>query len=780
MKKTFTLFLSFLFLVNLVFSQSQPQKPTVMKACYFDVSPPLRDVLQKYTYRDDNSWKENVVKNTLNVFNPNSNKPDPYFPDPVRQSSFGQILSDTTIQNFEGVGFSGSFPPDTDGDVSPDYYFQVVNTKYKIFNKTGGSVYGPYNSSSIFTGLPYNSNDGDAVVLWDENAGRWLFSQFSVNNSNGKFYENVAISQTGDPTGSWYRYSFEFTIMPDYPKLSVWRDAYYMTIRRFTAGGNWIGPAACALDRTKMIAGDASASMVMFNLPSSSEGPLSLDCDSEFPPVGTDNFVCYLVQSPPQLNMYDFHVDWANTSNCTFNLATSITISSFGTMGSNVIPQLGTGQKVDAFSRKGLMFRMPFRKFTNYWSTLASFTVGVSGRAAIRWMELRNTGSGWSLYQEGTYAPDNTNYRWMPSIAMDTAGNIALGFNISSTSMYPSIRYTGRFKNDALGTMTLGEKGIINGGGSQTDPLGRWGDYSAMTVDPVAPGTFWFTTEYFSVTSDASWQTRIASFSLGNAFASYATASPMSLCQGSDSVTLKAVAYGGSGNYTFSWSSIPSGFTSNLQNPKAAPIVNTKYVCVVSDGAQTRHDTTMMVAVYGAAYTFAGNDTIVDPSTISIDLHGIQNYCRQTQWQTTGNGTFGSNSQLNTTYTFGSNDKANQIVRLKLVGLATPPCTGSHTDTMTVFLWPVGIHETTGKKASLSIQPNPAKENVTIIIDGIEKSSGTLTLLNMNGQTVYSSELVPSSATVTKQIDLSNFARGIYIVKLKTDLSVETKQLIVQ
>jgi hypothetical protein len=782
MKKIFTIIVGSLLMVNFGFSQSQPEKPIVIKANYFDVSPPLRDMVQHASTTTDLSWKENVVKNTLNIFSQDNDNMDASFIDPVRQSANGKLSSDTTIQNFEGVSANGGLPPDTDGEVSADYYFQVVNTKYKIFNKSGATILGPTANSAIFTGLPNNSNDGDAVVLYDENAGRWVFSQFSLPNyPYGPFYENVAVSVTGDPTGEWYRYQFTFSIMPDYPKLSVWKDAYYMTIRRFSAGsGTWIGPSACALDRQKMLVGDVSAAMVMFNLPTTSEGPLSLDCDSEFPPDGTPNNVCYLVMSPPTLNMYSFHVDWVTTSNSTFSLTTSVPIAAFTTMGGNVIPQPGTSQKVDAFSRKGLMFRMPFRKFSDHWSAVACFTVNATGRAGIRWMELRNTGSGWSLYQEGTYAPDNLHYRWMPSIAMDTSGNIALGYSISSSSIYPSIRYTGRLKNDPLGTMTIAEKGMMVGHGSQTDASGRWGDYSAMVVDPSAPGTFWYTNEYYSSTSGAGWQTRIASFSLGNIFASYATASPAVICLGSDSIQLKAFAYGGSGSYTYSWTSIPAGFTSTLKEPKAAPVENTRYVCEVSDGTQTRMDTTNLVKVYQLPYTFAGNDTLMDPTSVSIDLHGVATNYRMFQWQTTGNGTFANNAALNTTYTFGTLDHSNKSVTLKLVAVASPPCTGSYTSSRYVGLYPVGMENLSDKKLGISIQPNPARETVTITVNGLTNGTAGLTLLNMNGRTVYSADLVPVSNTATRQIDVSNIARGVYVVRVKTDTAVETKQLVLQ
>jgi hypothetical protein len=394
-------------------------------------------------------------------------------------------------------------------------------------------------------------------------------------------------------------------------------------------------------------------------------------------------------------------------------------------------------------------------------------------------MELRNTGSGWNLYQEGTYAPDAANHRWMPSIAMDATGNIALGYSISSTSTYPSIRYTGRLASDPLGSMTIAEKGIINGGGSQTDASGRWGDYTAMSVDPAVPGTFWYTNQYYSTTSGANWQTRIASFSIGNAFASYATASPGLICAGKDSVQLKSIAYGGSGTYTFSWSSVPAGFTSTLQNPKAAPTQNTQYVVSVNDGTQTRIDSTFTVTVAPAPVVFAGNDTIVDPTADTLQLHGIAENVRIIQWQTSGDGTFSSTSQLNATYTFGSADKTTKSVNLKLNAAVNAPCSNT-SSTRHISLWSVGVQDISKNGTSLSIQPNPAKESVSITISGLENKATTLVLLNMSGQTVYTADLIPSSDKFTQKIGLSSFAKGVYVVRLKTDGSTETKQLVIQ
>ncbi|HNY02356.1 MAG TPA: hypothetical protein PKG48_07210, partial [Bacteroidales bacterium] len=483
MKNTFILAACLLLAPAFSFSQETGQKPIVMKPVYFDVSPPLIDMVQKSDVIIDHSWKEGIVKNKLNTLSHDEGDNSYVGVDPVVQPFFGDQVTDTTIQNFDGVGANGSYPPDTDGDVGPNHYMQVVNCRFAVYDKNGNKLMGPSNNSTIFNGLPNNSNDGDAIVLYDENADRWLFSQFSLPNyPNGPFYENVAISQTNNPTGSWYRYQFQFSDMPDYPKLAVWGDGYYMTIRRFSAGsGSWLGPAAVAMERDKMIAGQATAQMVMFNLPSSSEGTQAADCDSDFPPAGTPCPVCYLAMTATgSVRLYDFHVDWTTPANSTFAQSASIPISAFTTYTGNAIPQKGTSQKLDAMSGKRIMFRMPFRKFNDHWSMLLSTTVNAGGTAGIRWLELRNVAGTWSLYQEGTYAPADGNYRWMGSIGMDSLGNIALGYSVSSSNLFPSIRYTGRLANDPLGQMTIAEKGIINGGGSQTNSDGRWGDYSAM------------------------------------------------------------------------------------------------------------------------------------------------------------------------------------------------------------------------------------------------------------------------------------------------------------
>ena len=158
------------------------------------------------------------------------------------------------------------------------------------------------------------------------------------------------------------------------------------------------------------------------------------------------------------------------------------------------------------------MWRLQYRNFGTHQTLVGNFTVDASGKdqAGIRWFELRKMGAGnWTLHQQGTHAPDD-DHRWMGSIAMDKNGNIALGYNASSATMHPAIRYATRLATDAPGTLQT-EASIIEGGGSQT-VFNRWGDYSSMNVDPVDDCTFWYTSEYYSTISPGSWRTRVGVF----------------------------------------------------------------------------------------------------------------------------------------------------------------------------------------------------------------------------------------------------------------------------
>jgi hypothetical protein len=440
----------------------------------------------------------------------------------------------TSLLSFEGVNnINGVLPPDTVGDVGPNHYVQAVNLAFAIYDKTGNKLYGPANINTIwggFGGYCESTNDGDPIVLYDHLADRWFISQFALPRFPfGPFYQCIAVSQTPDPTGAWYRYAFEYSRnkMNDYPHFGVWPDGYYMSVNQFSAGSlSWGGQGVAVFERDKMLNGQA-ARMIKFDLYATDAnlgGMQPTDLDGPVPPAGAANIFAEIDDdawgySPDQIQMWAFHADWVTTTNSTFTKIGALPVAAFDTEmcgGSrNCIPQPG-GTAVDAIADR-LMYRMQYRNFGAYQTIVANHTVDVNGsnQAGVRWYELRNSGSGWSIYQQGTFAPDANN-RWMASTAMNGQGEIGLGYSISSSSVYPSVYFTGRLASDPLGQMTLGEGSIVNGSGWQDHSAGRWGDYSNLSVDPVDDCTFWYTQEYYTdrTSGGANWQTRIGKFQL--------------------------------------------------------------------------------------------------------------------------------------------------------------------------------------------------------------------------------------------------------------------------
>ncbi|HEY2713566.1 MAG TPA: hypothetical protein VGI60_13710 [Chthoniobacterales bacterium] len=451
-------------------------------------------------------------------------------PDLVIQS--GQMLRQlaptiTPILNFAGIPFPGVIcncaPPDTDGEVGQTQFVQIVNEGYQVFDKTtGSSIFGPASIESVWTGMGgvcQTTGEGDPVMLYDQIANRWLISQFA----NGLHDECIAVSTTNDATGTYNRYDFHLgsSNLFDYPKLSVWPDAYYMSMNLFNSSGTaYLGPQVFAFDRTKMLAGQTATMVTFPSLGSAFPPILPGDLDgSTLPPSGAPNpFV--LLPDTNTYRVYHFHVDFAIPTNSTFTL--------FGTSPAAAwtqlcpftracVPEQGQSSAnwVDGIGDR-LMFRLAYRNMGDHESLVGNFTVNASGVAGIRWFELRGITNGpVSTFQESTYSPDST-WRWMGSIAMDNQGNMALGYSASSSSIFPQVRVTGRLASDPINTMTLGETHLVDGAGAQTDTSNRWGDYSAMSVDPVDDQTFWYTQEYYDSTSSFNWRTRIGNFKLAS------------------------------------------------------------------------------------------------------------------------------------------------------------------------------------------------------------------------------------------------------------------------
>ena len=439
----------------------------------------------------------------------------------VQRSLAAPNMPSTTL-NFDGIPFPGvncnCAPPDTNGEVGLSQYVQIVNTGLQVFDKsTGNSVFGPVAITSLwqgFGGVCETSGFGDPVALYDQLANRWVITEFAGTSIPTD--ECVAVSQGSDAAGSYFRYAFHLgSNFFDYPKLGVWPDAYYMSMNVFNSSGTaFLGPQAFALDRTQMLAGNPATFIATALGAPTDDGYMPADLDgSNPPPAGAPNpFLSVGLNSTWPLHR--FHVDFANPANSTFNLGGTLTPAPFTAIcgGGACVPQLGTADVLDTLGDRG-MFRSAYRHFADgHEALVGNMTVSSGGVAGIRWFEINNATSGTpGFVQESTYQPDST-WRWMGSAAMDGNGDLALGFSASSAAINPQIRYAGRLSSDPPNTLAQGEAHLFDGTGSQTDTVSRWGDYSDMTVDPVDDCTFWYTQEYYQVTSSFNWRTRIGNF----------------------------------------------------------------------------------------------------------------------------------------------------------------------------------------------------------------------------------------------------------------------------
>src|SRR5438445_5713680 len=222
--------------------------------------------------------------------------------DPVLQDSAATGVTLQAGIAFDGIGlgFYGAnarafdvvaVPPDPQGDVGPDHYVQIVNASFAVFSKSGKPLFGPVPTRTLFSGFgaPCDGHDdGDGVVLYDPLADRWLVAQFALVTSPQRFHECVAVSTSGDPTGSWARYDYAYSDFNDYPKFGVWPDGYYVTYNSFTSpsGGTFQGITYCAMNRARMLAGDpAEQQCILIRDPISGATPADLDGTLP-PPLG--------------------------------------------------------------------------------------------------------------------------------------------------------------------------------------------------------------------------------------------------------------------------------------------------------------------------------------------------------------------------------------------------------------------------------------------------------------------------------------------------------------
>ncbi len=498
----------------------------ILEGAFLGETPPLRDIPQL----SDEEWAIMVEKAERKRLNPkvrtrsfpNAETALPRGADPVwQQQSGGSRESLAPLQLING-GDSPYFPSDANGTIGPEHYMQTINTIYTIYDRAGNLLAGPAALNFLFYGTAgSNYNDGDPIALYDEQADRWLMAAFSVSGDND--YLLIAVSTSNDPTGSWYKYSFDVADMPDYPKFGIWRDGYYVGTNTY---GNW---DIYVLQRSQMLAG-LSPMGVAFDNPWRPGPSIDFHCvppvdnDGTFAPEGSPGLFITLNDDAvgggsDELWILELDVDWATPANSTLSRSQQIAVASFdsnfGTSWAN-ITQPDTTLKLDAIPQV-IMNPPQYRNFGDYETIVCCHTVDVNNtdRAGIRWYELRRSGGGpWTIRQQGTYAPD-AHSRWLGSIMLNGSGELALGYSISSSTVYPGIRCTGQSSDAyaaASGTMDVPEEIIQNGLDFQKF-TSRWGDYAAMQVDVHDDETFWFTSQYIG--TGGTRKTRIATLQIG-------------------------------------------------------------------------------------------------------------------------------------------------------------------------------------------------------------------------------------------------------------------------
>ena len=528
--------------------------------------------------------------------------------DQAIQPTGGAAPAPGTTTNFPGLDFANfgaGWPPDTNGDVGQSYYIQTVNTSIGIFSKAGGPPVAAFTFNAFFdgTGTPCDANNqGDPVVVYDPLGHHWIISDFAFSSSHGPFYECFAVSKGEDPTATngWWFYALQTDAgadFPDYPKLGVWPDGIYMTANMFgTRGrGTFSNVRIWALNRDELESG-GPMTVVSTDLPLNVGGAtifsvLPSNVRGTPPSSGSPNLLTEIWGSGA-VRVWKAAVNWS-TPSLSLSGPTVVSVPGWTTAPATV-PALG-GSNLDTLQER-LMMQNQYRNINGVESLWLTDTVAgpSSGQAAIRWYQLNVTGGTVSTtpVQASTYSPDSSS-QFMPSLAVDKNGNMAIGYSVSSSSMYPAIRYSAQLASSlpgSLNTLDQTETSLIEGAGSQTT-YSRWGDYSAMTVDPVDDCTFWYTNEYYA-TSGSDWQTRIGSFKLAGCdttvtpdFSLSATPASQTVTQGSSTgYTVTVNPSGGfSGSVDLSvTSSLPTGVTAAF-NPASTATSSTLTVTTSSN-----------------------------------------------------------------------------------------------------------------------------------------------------------------------------------------------------
>ncbi len=678
-----TLILCGLALTTLAFAKTNKDKTIVTYPSAFAVSQPVADLPI-----DESLFATREVPEPRPV--PHAIAAPGLQEDSVLQKENGPLVSATLGIDFDGIPAQNYAPSDSNLAVGPNHIVETVNVRLAVYNKSGTLLSGPTNFTTFFAPLGGNCAGGasDPIVNYDRLADRWVISDIGYTGS-APFMECVGVSKTNDPTGAYFLYGYSFgSNLNDYPKLSVWptaSNAAYLATYNIFGGLGFMGADLCGFDRTKMLVGTPSAAQLCKITPITEGGYLPSDMDGPTAPTdGTPGvFISWQNTNPGQLYLRKLTLNFAGGT-ATLSAPTTISVANFVQACPSCVPQTGTTQTLDTLSDR-VMYRFAVRHFADHDRAVVNHAVqtGTGSQVAVRWYELYDPAGAVTVNQQGTFAPDTT-YRWMASIAEDKNGDIGVGYSASSSSIHPGIRFTGRVPTDASGTMES-EASILVGTGSQSgNNLARWGDYTAMQVDPSDDCTFWYVDQYEKVTGSFNWNTNIGSFAFtgcGGGGGPAVTLSPTSLVFGKTVVgttaTGKTVTLSNTGSATLNISSI-------AVSGDFAPVTSTKPCgSTLAAGANCIIKVTFTPTQLGAR---TGNITLTDnasnsPQTVPLSGTGIAPVTLTPTSATYAAQTVGTTS-LPKTFTL----KNNQSVTLSSIVISTTGDFSVSTTTCTTSL----------------------------------------------------------------------------------------------
>jgi len=454
----------------------------------------------------------------------------------------------TPSVSFKGLDFNtwgAGWPPDTVGDVGPNHYVQAVNTAVGIYSKTGTQL-AAFTFNTLFaplgaaTACGANQNAGDPTVVFDRLGGHWFVSDFAFADPNGDlppFYQCIAVSKGNDPvTSGWWLYAIRtddatHPWFADYPKMGIWPDALYMTANMFSPT-TYQEVRIWAFNRADLESGLPVRTIIVdqgnVNVASMLPGNLR----GLTPPANRENILVSESSTLFAFEVWKFRPDFVTPASSTFTGPTNVSQTSYTVAPTTVT---SPANSLDTL-RERVMMQAQYRRLgalngalqcvtpctESIWVNHTIRSGASPAPVGIQWAQINVTGGtvvSPPVQQQiyGNLAADGV-HRWMGSLAVDSQGNMALGYSASRDTVPPDIRYAGRLSTDPVNTLPQTETTMLPGitrfsqsGNCGGAPCTRWGDYSAMSVDPTDDCTFWYTTEYYEA-NGLNWQTRIGSF----------------------------------------------------------------------------------------------------------------------------------------------------------------------------------------------------------------------------------------------------------------------------